>query len=292
MSLSMPNTWRTDTFMSGSPATSSVAIVIAPPWPRSRVEPAFERESRLRCGANLAESPRGAHPPSASAKADGFQVVVRLDDLAQPVLAAPVAAVGIGVMPLHQQLEPSLDVGSLGVTFQPQRIERLALRVADRPVLAWLFRAWGCPAAELREHAERIGGPIERGEPSGTCTRLTGLLAVLAQLPGRPMAGHGILLEPCHRIIAHPGEIIVGMVVLAHVFEAEAPILALAQPSLGGAVRGRAVAARPSAGRTVGAAPPVLARLDPDAVEKGRVELHNRSLCALRRAGCKLPGGR
>jgi hypothetical protein len=34
MSLSMPKTCRIETFISGRPATTSVAAVIAPPWPR------------------------------------------------------------------------------------------------------------------------------------------------------------------------------------------------------------------------------------------------------------------
>src|SRR5262249_36951148 len=34
MSLSMPKTCRIDTFMSGTPATASVAVVIKPPQPR------------------------------------------------------------------------------------------------------------------------------------------------------------------------------------------------------------------------------------------------------------------
>ena len=44
------------------------------------------------------------------------------------------------------------------------------------------------------------------------------------------MAGDGILLVLEDGVIAHAGEVIVGVVVLAHVLEAEAPILVLAQP--------------------------------------------------------------
>src|SRR6266568_790195 len=35
MSLSIPNTCRTDTFMSGKPVTSCAAAAIVPPWPRT-----------------------------------------------------------------------------------------------------------------------------------------------------------------------------------------------------------------------------------------------------------------
>src|SRR5207253_1399031 len=79
-----------------------------------------------------------------------------------------------------------------------------------------------------------------------------------------------------------------GMVVLAHMLEAEAPIFALAQPSLGCSMGRRAGAAGPLAAGPIGARPAVLTRLDPDAVENGRVEFHNPSLCGLRRPGCKL----
>ena len=63
------------------------------------------------------------------------------------------------------------------------------------------------------------------------------------------MAGDGVLLVARDRVVAHAGEIIVGMIVLAHVLEAEAPVFALAQPPLRRAVRRLAGAARPLANR-------------------------------------------
>ena len=50
-------------------------------------------------------------------------------------------------------------------------------------------------------------------------------------------------------VVAHAGEEIVGMVVFAHVLEAEAPVFLLAQPALGRAMGRPRVAARPLADR-------------------------------------------
>ena len=57
-------------------------------------------------------------------------------------------------------------------------------------------------------------------------------------------------------------------------FEAELPILAGAQPAFRRAVGRRRVAARPLAGRKLGAQPAVLVRLDPDPIKEWRVVTH------------------
>src|SRR5215218_4976301 len=190
-------------------------------------------------------------------------------------------------MPFHQELETSLDVGRLGIDVEPQRVERLALGIADGPALGVLGPCL-LLAAQFREHAEGVGRGAEPGKRPAVSGLRARMLAALPELPGRTVAGDGVLLEPGHRFVAHPGEIIVRMVVLAHMFEAEAPIFALAQPPLGGPVRRRTGAARPLTAGQISARPPVLTWLDPDAVENWRVEFHNLSLCGLRRPGCKL----
>src|SRR5262249_5562966 len=114
------------------------------------------------------------------------------------------------------------------------------------------------------------------------------LAAVHAHFPGGAMAGDRFLLIARDRILAHSGEEIVGLVVFAHMMEAEAPVFALAQPALGGAVRRALVAPRPVAARTVGAHAPILAGPDPDAVEQGRTDLHGRRLCGPEGTGRKL----
>jgi hypothetical protein len=83
------------------------------------------------------------------------------------------------------------------------------------------------------------------------------------------VADRRVLLEGLDGIVAHAGEVVVRGVVLAHVVDAEAPVLALLAPPLRRAKRARAAAAiplafgllRPLAGLLGG-------RLDADAVEQ------------------------
>ena len=68
-----------------------------------------------------------------------------------------VAAIGVGMMALHQRLEPGLDLGRGGVGFKPERVERLALGIADDAGFA------AAPVARLRPRA-----PNSRNRPSGS----------------------------------------------------------------------------------------------------------------------------
>src|SRR5580700_8695362 len=234
----------------------------------------------------LAETSRVGKPVARSTITHGFQIVVRLDDLTQAVLVRSVAAVGVGVMALHQDLELGLDVGRAGVGFKSEGIEGLALGVAHRPAFRGGPLALGPPRprAQVAEHPERIGRAA-LAEPARVAVRLA---AVHPHLPGGAMAGDGLLLILGDRVVAHAGEEIVRLVVFAHVLEAEPPIFALAQPALGGAVRRAFAAARPVAARTAGPHAAVGAGLDPDTVEKGRTDLHGRRLCGPETAGRKL----
>src|SRR4029077_5313932 len=107
-------------------------------------------------------------------------------------------------------------------------------------------------------------------------------------LPGGAMAGDGFLLILRDRVVAHAGEEIVRLVVFAHVLKTEAPIFALAQAALGGAVGRTFAATRPVAARPAGLRAAILAGLDPDAVEQGRTDLHDDRLCGPEAAGRKL----
>src|SRR5690349_6305127 len=60
-----------------------------------------------------------------SAISGGLQIIVRLDDLAQLVLGAAVAAVGVGMVEHHQLLEARLDLAALGVGLEAERMQRL-----------------------------------------------------------------------------------------------------------------------------------------------------------------------
>src|SRR6185437_9485277 len=111
------------------------------------------------------------------------------------------------------------------------RIKRLALGVADETLFR-LGRIGSRPraAAELAEHAERIAGVIHAGV--GAALGLAVDRTVHADLPGRPMSGQRILLVLRNRIVAHAGEKIVGLIVLARVRHAESPVFVLTQPAL------------------------------------------------------------
>ena len=78
----------------------------------------------------------------------------------QPVLGRAVAAIGVGVVALHQFLEARLDLRRRGVDLEPERVERLALGIADR---ARLRRAPARSRAQaLAEQSERIGAGSPR----------------------------------------------------------------------------------------------------------------------------------
>src|SRR5207247_6573816 len=283
MSLSMPNTCRIDTFMSGRPGSTCVArLFIAPPWPRNAPRPGLVRAcDSHRVGSYLAETPRRGES-ARSAPAYGLQVIVGLDDLPQPALVGTIAAVGVGMMALHQELEPRLDLGRAGAALEPERVERLALGVANETALRRGGRRTPGP-----EQSERI---VRHELPMAVLR--AAILSVHSDLPGGPVARDRLLLVTGDRVFAHSGEQIVGLIILAHVMQTEAPVFALAQPALGRAMGGILSAVGPIATRYAGRWAAVLRRLDPDAIENGRVELHGRRLCetdAL--AGKRLRGG-
>src|SRR5262245_57035835 len=129
----MPNTCRTDTFMSGRPTASGVTTVIDPPWPRNGRDPTSIRGMRRGNRGELSRiAPRVRthraalwHKPAISAKTYGFQVFIGLDDVAQPILGGAVAAIGVRVMALHQCLEADLDFDRRGLGLKPKGLECL-----------------------------------------------------------------------------------------------------------------------------------------------------------------------
>src|SRR5688500_3423832 len=64
-----------------------------------------------------------------SAEFDRLQVIVRRDDLAQLFLEHAVAAVGVGMVALHQLLEARLDLDGSGADLETQRVECFAFGV-------------------------------------------------------------------------------------------------------------------------------------------------------------------
>src|SRR5690348_1761733 len=166
---------------------------------------------------------------------------------------------------LHQLLEARLDLGPLGVGFEPQHMQRLALGVA-LGVLAALA-ALGS-RAELAEHIERILRLAKSVEEARAARLARALSAEHPHLPGRPVAGDRVLLIARDRVVAHAGEVVIRMIVLAHVIEAEAPVLALLGAPLRGAMGRSMDAARPVAARQFRARPAILVRLDANAIEQ------------------------
>ena len=87
----------------------------------------------------------------------------------QAVLSGAVAAIGVGMMALHQLLEARLDLGGGRVDLEPERVERLALGIADRARLRRrpARRARARAGAELAQHVERIGRALRAREAVG-----------------------------------------------------------------------------------------------------------------------------
>src|SRR5262249_7753563 len=134
--------------------------------------------------------------PLRSAEADRFEIIIGLDDLAQPIFRGAISAIGVGMMPLHQRLEPSLDLLCGGIGLEPERIERLALCITHGAGFggAWRAPPYASDSAEFPEKTERI---IRTGE-FGMKTRGMGARGrsspVHPHPPSRTVADHGFLL--------------------------------------------------------------------------------------------------
>src|SRR3954467_14416974 len=120
-----------------------------------------------------------------SAKSNGFQVFISLDDFAQLVLGGAVPAIGVGMVALHERFETRLDVFDRRPCIEPERIECLAFDIVYGSGLT-APRAARPP--ELAEHAKRIVGSGDLGVEAGGAGAGRGPAAVHAHLPGRAMA--------------------------------------------------------------------------------------------------------
>src|SRR5689334_10849283 len=94
----------------------------------------------------------------------------------------------------------------------------------------------------------KVGAAI----PRGLCASVGAVgPGVRADLPRRPMAGHGVLLEVRDLGVAHAIEIVVGGIVLAHVIDAKREVLAIASAPFRSAMRSRPAAPLPLARRVL-----------------------------------------
>ena len=114
---------------------------------------------------------------------------------------------------------------------------------------------------------------------TGTAFGFARLAADRTHLPGRTMTGKVFFLIFRDRVVAHACEEVVGIVIFAHMFETKSPIFVGAQAALRRTMRRGRVAARPLAGRQLGAEPTILIGLDPDPIKERRVTAHRFRLC-------------
>src|SRR5690606_35848482 len=142
-----------------------------------------------------------------------------------------VAAVGVRVAPLEQQVIARLDRRLVGPGLQIQVGQGLALQPADAGPGRLLGPGGAALAAEQAEGVlpgARAGG-VARAEFGGEGGRLARQPARL-HLPGRPPAGGRLAgLVLAHLALAHAGEvvpalIVFGRVALAEIIEVVGPV--------------------------------------------------------------------
>src|SRR5215831_2259129 len=100
----MPNSWRTDTFMSGRPGT--------PAWAWAGIS--FGSGCIAGIGAAADRQVLLAALAAASDQPSLFQIVISLDDFTQLVFGPFVPTVGVRMVALDQLLEPRLDLLAFG----------------------------------------------------------------------------------------------------------------------------------------------------------------------------------
>src|SRR5205085_8808054 len=125
----MPNTWRTEIFMSGradvfsdvASMKTSLGLRLRGPNRRAGLGPRtaflsfgpgpaqFRRRHNARAPGAVRSRRALARRAGGSAEARGLEGVVGPDDVAQALLEGAVAAMGVGVEALHQRLVLRLD---------------------------------------------------------------------------------------------------------------------------------------------------------------------------------------
>jgi hypothetical protein len=202
-----------------------------------------------------------------SAGSDLFEIIIGLDDLPQLVFRGTVTAVRVGMVTFHQFLESRLDLRPRRRLLQSESVQGLALSIEDGSPP---FRLGASPVrarcAELTQDIERIRrSPAFIKKPANSSFR-TFLTAHRSHTPSRQVSREGVLLISRHRVIAHAGEVIIGLVVFADMGETEFPVFVFPIAPFRRAVACLLSTVRPVAARPFGLQPAVLGRLDPDAI--------------------------
>src|SRR5208282_2339391 len=135
----------------------------------------FHRPKRASTVPAAAPAAPAPSRPAKSAESSRLQVIIGLDDFPQLVLRAAIAAIGVGMVTLHQFLEARLDVEAGGALLEAQRMERLALGIAKRaPLGLGLGVLAAHAAAEVAKNAEGIIGLAARIGPPGPALHPSG----------------------------------------------------------------------------------------------------------------------
>src|SRR5579871_1002669 len=176
---------------------------------------------------HVAGLPRVRRP---STGADLLKIIISLNDFPQLVFQSAVATIGVGMVTFHQFLEARLDLRRRRRILQPEGVKGLALGIVDSPPPfsfgAGLRRALA-GSAELPQDVERIRSALAFVKKPADLSLCPLFAADCSHTPSRQMSRERVLLITRNRVVAHPGEEIVGLIVLAHVGETESPVLTL-----------------------------------------------------------------
>src|ERR1700726_4010797 len=211
----------------------------------------------------------GSHTsPAKSTESGLLEVAIGLDDFPQLIFRGAITAIGIGMVALHQLLEPRLDVRTGRAILQPERVKCLALGVAHGAPLglgARLCRTGARTAALPRDVGSVLETETLVKRPTGLSLG-TPLGAPHPDPPSRKMSGERVLLKARNRVVAHAVKKIIGLIVFAGMLQAESPVFAFAIAALRRPVARRLRAIRPVTAWPLGPQPPIFAGLDPDAI--------------------------
>src|SRR3974377_1710878 len=120
----------------------------------------------------------------------------------------------------HKFLEASLDLRPARRILQPEGVKGLALGIVACPppfgLGAGLRRA-RVRSAELPQDVERISSARTFVKKTADLSLCALLAADRSHAPGRQMSGERVLLITRDRVVAHPGEKIVGLLVVGPV---------------------------------------------------------------------------
>src|SRR3954470_7003133 len=139
---------------------------------------------------------------------------IGLDDLLQTLLGAPIAAVCVGMIPLHEFLISRLYLLQRRGSVKVQYIQCAFLHTRH----ATLWRSWSRLLGRVPENAKVVlkrRGSLALARPS----------PAFAQRPGRAVSDHGGISKCIDLTFAHPAEVVPGFIMVARMFQAEPEML-------------------------------------------------------------------